>query len=120
MDVTAASTGNSGTSSSGAVTTTSATDLLFAANLVQTSTTGPGAGFTKRLLTSPDGDLAEDEMVSSGGSYTATATLSSGQWIMQMVAFRTPSIAGPAVTVIPATLNFGNEQTGIQELSSQP
>ena len=45
----------------------------------------------QRLLTSPDGDLAEDKMVTSTGSYSATAPLSSGQWIMQMVAFRTPS-----------------------------
>jgi hypothetical protein len=92
VDVTVAASGNSATSSSGAVTTTNATDLLFAANLVQTSATGPCSGFTKRLLTTPDGDIAEDEMVKTTGSYTATAPLSpSGQWIMQMVAFRTPS-----------------------------
>ena len=60
VDVTAASSGNSASSSSGAATTTNATDLIFAANLVQTTTTGPGSGFTKRLLTSPDGDIAED------------------------------------------------------------
>ena len=57
--------------------------------MVQT-TTGPGGGFTSRLLTVPDGDIAEDQMVTATGSYSATAPLSSGQWIMQMVAFRTP------------------------------
>jgi fibronectin type 3 domain-containing protein len=91
VDVTAASSGNSATSSSGAVTTTNATDLIFGANLVQTTTTGPASGFTKRLLTSPDGDIAEDKMVSATGSYGATAPLSSAPWIMQMVAFRTPT-----------------------------
>ena len=49
VDVTAASSGSGTTSSSGAVTTTNATDLLFGANLVQTTTTGPGSGFTQRL-----------------------------------------------------------------------
>ena len=91
VDVTAASSGNSGTSSSASVTTTNPTDLLFGANLVQTETTGPGSGFTSRLLTSPDGDIAEDTMVTTTGSYAATAPLSpASQWIMQMVAFRAP------------------------------
>jgi hypothetical protein len=91
VDVTAAASGNSSGSSSGAVTTTNATDLLFAANLVQTTTSGPGGGFTSRLLTVPDGDIAEDEMVTAAGSYSATAQLSpSNSWIMQMVAFRAP------------------------------
>jgi len=61
VDVTAAATGSTATSSSGAVTTTNATDLLFGANLVQTSTTAPCSGFTKRLLTTPDGDIASAE-----------------------------------------------------------
>ena len=94
VDVAAGSTGSS-TSSSATVTTSNASDLLFAANMVQTLTTGPGAGFTSRLLTQPDGDIAEDRMVTTAGSNTATATVSpAGQWIMQMVAFRTAS-TGP-------------------------
>ena len=94
VDVTAAGSGNSASSSSGSVTTTNATDLLFAANLVQTGTTGPGSGFTSRLLTVPDGDIAEDEMVTAVGSYNATAPVSpANSWIMQMIAIRTP--AGP-------------------------
>src|SRR5439155_24861672 len=45
-----------------------------------------------RLLTQPDGDIAEDQMVNAVGTYTATAPISpSDNWIMQMVAFRTPS-----------------------------
>ena len=51
VDVTAASSGSSATSSSGSVTTTNPTDLIFGANLVQTSTAGPGSDFTQRLLT---------------------------------------------------------------------
>ena len=89
VDVTAASSGNSASTSSGSATTTSPTDLIFGANTVFTLTTGPGSGFTQRLLT-PDGNLAEDKVATTAGSYSATAPLSSsGPWIMQMVAFRT-------------------------------
>ena len=88
VDVTAASSGSSTASSSGSATTTHAPDLIFGATLVQTQTTGPGSGFTSRILTTPDGDIAEDQMVTSIGSYSATAPVSpSGPWIMQMVAF---------------------------------
>ena len=114
VDVTATNSGNSATSSSGSVTTTNATDLIFGANLVQTTTSGPGASFTSRLLTSPDGDIAEDRMVTATGSYSATAPLGSGQWIMQMVAFRTASLANsPLVSLSGTSINFGNEQAGI-------
>src|SRR6516165_6733729 len=91
VDVTAASSGNSTTSSSGSVTTTNPTDLLLGANTVWTHTTGPGSGFTQRFVTSPNGDIGEDEMVTAAGSYSATAPLggSAGAWVMQMVAFRT-------------------------------
>lgn len=107
VDVTSAASGNSATSTSGSATTTSATDLIFGANLVQIATSGAGSGFTKRLLTSPDGDIAEDKTVTSAGSYSATAPLSSGKWIMQMVAFRTPSTVGTGPTVTGVSPNSG-------------
>jgi len=92
VDVTAASTGTNASSTSGSATTTNATDLIFGANVVVTSTKGPGSGFTERLLTTPDGDIAEDETETAAGSYSATAPLtSSGHWIMQMVAFKISS-----------------------------
>ena len=106
VDVVASATGASGNNSSGSVTTTSATDLLFGANLVTAYTSGPGAGFTKRLITSPDGDIAEDELVTTTGSYAATA-VATGQWIMQMVAFRAAGSGGtgsaPAITSANST-----------------
>ena len=89
VDVTAATSGNSSSSTSGLATTTNANDLLFGATLAQSATNGPGSGFTGRLLTVPDGDIAEDEFVTAIGSYSATAPVSpSNAWIMQMVAFR--------------------------------
>jgi uncharacterized protein YciI len=91
VDVSAAATGNSTTSSSGAVITKNANDLLVGANVVSTGTTGPGSGLTKRLLTS-DGDIVEDRVVTATGSLSASAPLSSqGAWVMQMVAFRAAS-----------------------------
>jgi hypothetical protein len=59
--------------------------------MVGTTTKGPGAGFTSRIITKPDGDIAEDQIVTTIGSYQATAPLTSaGPWIMQMAGFRSP------------------------------
>ena len=88
VDVTAAAQGSGVTSDSGAVATTSANDLLIGANTVQTGATGPGASFTQRVITVPDGDILEDRVVTAIGSYGATAPMTSGWWVMQMVAFR--------------------------------
>jgi len=89
VDVTAAATGATATSSTPAVATLNANDLLFAANIVSTLTRAAGTGFTKRMITQPDGDLVEDRTVSVTGSYGSTAPLSgAGAWVQQMVAFR--------------------------------
>src|SRR6266567_2047780 len=96
LDVAVGASGSSATSSSGAVTTTNATDLLIGANDVATLTSAPGTGFTQRLLTSPDGDIVEDTVVTATGSYSATAALTgAGWWVMQMVAFRAAGIGSP-------------------------
>jgi hypothetical protein len=87
LDVTAGASGNSATASSGAATTTAANELIFGANTVAT-TSSVGSGFTSRIITSPDGDLAEDKIVTTAGSNSATAPLSSGPWVMQMATFK--------------------------------
>jgi hypothetical protein len=104
MDVSAASTGNSATSSSGATITKNPTDLLVGGNYVMSSTVGPASGLTQRLLTSPDGDIAEDRVVTAVGSYSASAPLSAAApWLMQMAAFRAAgSPATPTPTPTPA------------------
>jgi chitodextrinase len=92
LDVSAAATGNNTFSDSGAVTTTSANELLVAGNTVWSMTGGPGAGFVKRFITWPDGDIAQDQVVTSAGSYRATAPLSGGgPWVMQLVTFKAAS-----------------------------
>jgi len=89
LDVTAGASGSGKSASSGAATTTVANELIFGANMVATTTAAAGTGFTRRIITSPDGDLAEDKAVTTAGSNNATATLSSsGPWVMQMVTFK--------------------------------
>ncbi|HSZ78322.1 MAG TPA: fibronectin type III domain-containing protein [Chthoniobacterales bacterium] len=101
LEVSAAATGSSATTSSGTLITKNATDLLVGANTVWTSTTGPGAGFTQRLLTN-DGDIVEDRTLTAAGSYSAAAPLSSaGPWIAQAATFRTASSAAPTPTPTP-------------------
>jgi hypothetical protein len=100
VDVGSEGTGTGTTSNSGSVTTTNANNLLVGANYVTTATTAAGAGYTARVITDPNGSILEDRVVTSTGSYNATATLSpSGSWIMQMVAFR---VASGATTDIEA------------------
>jgi len=96
VDVTASATGSAATSSTPPVVTSAAPDLLFAANTVTTTTSGPGSGWTSRVVTFPDGDIAEDQVASAAGSYGAAASLvAPGPWVMQMVAFKTATSAPP-------------------------
>jgi hypothetical protein len=74
IDVAVGATGNNTTSSSsGTVPTTFSVDLLVGANTIASSTNGPGSGFTQRLLTYPNGDIAEDRVVTVPGFYSASA-----------------------------------------------
>ena len=88
VDVAAAAQGSGASSNSGVVTTANANDLLVGANLVQQLTTAPGTGYTRRVITTPDGNIFEDQIVNTAGSQSATAVVTGGAWIMQMVAFR--------------------------------
>jgi hypothetical protein len=115
VDVAIGASGSSITSSSGGIATTNANDLLVGANMVQTMTAGPGTAFTSRIITSPDGDILEDQVVTSNGSYSASASLSSsGWWIMQMVAFRAaaagPDAQSPTAPGTPALTVVSNSQ----------
>ncbi len=83
----AAATGNGTTASSGSATTTSANELIFGAGNSAHHYTAAGSGFTKRVI-NIYGNIAEDKVVSSSGSNTATATNSAGFWVMQMATFK--------------------------------
>src|ERR1039458_10202848 len=111
VDVTAGASGSSTAANSGAATTTVANELVFGADIVATTTGAAGSGFTSRVITSQDGDIAEDKVVTTTGSNTATATLtSSGPWVMQMVTFA--AITGPAPTVTSVSPNSGTTAGG--------
>src|ERR1022692_4011045 len=101
LDVTAAAAGNSNSASSGSATTTATSELILGADNIATTTTGLGSGFTSRIITSPDSDLVEDKVVSTTGSYSATANLSNGSWVMQMATFKAAAgrTSPPAVAV---------------------
>jgi glucose/arabinose dehydrogenase/PKD repeat protein len=87
LDVTRSAAGTASTASSGAATTTAARALLLGAGTTSGSFNGPGTGFTVRVITTPDADIAEDRNVTAAGSYSATAPVG-GSWVMQLVAFK--------------------------------
>jgi len=89
FDVSASAAGNTNIANSGTAVTTSANELIVGAGTTVNAFNAAGAGFTTRVLTSPDGDIAEDQVVTSSGSYSATAPqYGAGAWVMQLVAFR--------------------------------
>jgi hypothetical protein len=107
LDVTAGASGSGTSASSGSATTTSANELIFGADTISTGTVGAGTGYTSRVITSPDSDLAEDKTVTSTGSNSATASLSSGAWVMQMATFSNVS-APPAGTLSGLSCSSGS------------
>jgi hypothetical protein len=107
LDAVVGASGTGTTSNSGSLTTINANDLLFAANNVSSLTNGAGSGFTSRMITSPDGDIAEDRIVTAAGTYNATASMLSGSWVMQLVALKAagsqPVSATPTFNPLPGT-----------------
>jgi hypothetical protein len=89
LDVTAGAVGTGTTANSGAATTTAANELIFGAGMTGGRFNAAGTGFASRIITSPDLDIAEDQIGSSAGSYSASAPLGySSTWIMQMATFK--------------------------------
>jgi hypothetical protein len=97
---TAQAAGSAASANSGSATTTAANELIFGAGKTAGRFSAAGTGFTSRIITSPDGDLAEDKIVTATGSYNATAPVTSS-WVMQMAAFRASGqgTTNPAPTV---------------------
>jgi hypothetical protein len=88
FDAGASASGSGTNAATGNVTTATTSELLFAAGMTGAVFTAPGAGYTSRVITSPDGDLVEDALAASAGSHAATASLSSGTWLLQVAAFK--------------------------------
>jgi chitodextrinase len=87
LDSTSSTTGFGATASSGNVTTGAPVELLIGAGTTSGLFTASGTGYTQRVITSPDGDIVEDRVVTTSGTYSATAT-QSGDEVMQLVAFK--------------------------------
>ncbi len=96
VDVASAAAGASGSLTSGSVTTTNVTDLLFAGGVSASIVTSPGVGWIARATS--HGNITEDKIASAKGSYSATASNGGGAWAMQMVAFKSGSINGSSGT----------------------
>ena len=90
LDKTAGAAGSGTTASSGAATTTAAKELIFGAGMTISRFSGAGTGFISRIITSPDADIAEDQTVTTTGSYSATAPNTSSNWVMQVATFKAP------------------------------
>ena len=86
VDVYCSASGSSTTLNSGTATTTGANDLIFGAGVSDNVVTAPGSGFISHDLAY--GNITEDRIAGSAGSYAATATHNGKMWGMQMVAFR--------------------------------
>ena len=86
VDATTAAVGASTTLNSGNISTTSANDLIFGAGVSDNTVTNAGNGFIARSFAF--GNITEDRIASSPGSYSATATHQGNIWAMQVVAFR--------------------------------
>jgi hypothetical protein len=87
VDVKAGASGTGAKANSGSATTTSSNELIFGAGTTTGTFGGAGSGFTARIITAIDGDIAEDRVATSAGSYSATAPCNAA-WVMQMVAFK--------------------------------
>jgi chitodextrinase len=88
FDAGASSTGTGDDAKTGFVQAPAASELLFAAGMTSATFTGPGRHYTSEVITIPDGDIVEDAIAPTSGSYRATAPLNSGTWLLQLAAFR--------------------------------
>ena len=86
LDGAASTAGNAATATSGSLTTT-ARGLVIGAGTTTGAFSAAGAGYTLRIITSPDLDILEDRTTTAGGSYAATAP-QSGSYVMQAVGFK--------------------------------
>ncbi len=100
LDAIAAGVGT-GTTSTSAAATTAANELIVGAGTNGNAFSGAGKGFALRLI-DYYGNLGEDTVVTSAGSYSVSAPLkTSTAWVMQMATFRAKGggSSNPAPTV---------------------
>jgi len=119
LDGSAGRSGNTYQSASGQIITSAASDMLVAANFTSQTTNAPGLGFTQRVMTSPDGDILEDRLTVSAGSYGAEAQIDAlATWVMQMVAFRAANQPAPDTTPPAVSISAPSAGAGLTGASS--
>jgi hypothetical protein len=93
LDTAASAAGTGAAASSGNLTTSGAGELIFGAGYTSgVFLGGTNNGFTSRIITPMDSDIAGDKSAATPGTYTATANLSyAAIWVMQAAAFRVAS-----------------------------
>jgi Fibronectin type III domain len=101
--------------SSGSISTTGATDLLFGAGASVGAVSDGGAGFTVRSL--DEGNITEDRVVDQPGSYSATATHGGGGWVMQVAAFKAAGGGGGPGDTTPPSVPAGVTATATSSTS---
>jgi hypothetical protein len=88
LDTSASAAGTGTTASSGNLTTSAANEVIFGAGYTTSAFSGGTNGFTSRIITPTDADIAGDELAGTPGTYSAAASESNGTWVMQAAAFR--------------------------------
>ena len=121
LDAATGAFGNGNTADSGSLTTTSPNDLLFAADTIGSLTIRCGKRFHQpdnyperfKYHGRPDGD-------GSVGTYNATTSITSGDWVMQLIALKaagsapvtsTPAAAAPGFTPAPGVFTRGADSS---------
>ena len=91
----------------------SPTSVLFGAGMTAGVFSAATGGATTRVITTPDADIMQDQIVSATGSYSATASLNcSAAWVMQVVALRAGSGAPPPPDTTPPSQPTGLTASG--------
>jgi hypothetical protein len=106
FDVGTSATGIGASADSGPLTVNATNELLFGAGMTAGTFSGPGNGFTLRVITVPDSDIVEDQIAAATGTYDATASLNgSTTWLMQLAAFKPALPVSPPMRVFLTATN---------------
>jgi hypothetical protein len=105
FDIGSSATGTGSSADSGPAGLNETNELIFGAGMTATTFTGPGPGFTTRVITSPDGDLVEDQIATTLGPFSASGSLTTGAWLMQVAAFKAALPEPPTLRLSFTTTN---------------
>ncbi len=104
-DIGASGNGNGAGASAGPISLAGTNELLFSAGMTATTFSSPGSGFAQRIITSPDGDIVEDQIAGTLGPFSGVASLSSGAWLMQIAAFKAALPPAPTLHIFLTSSN---------------